>query len=220
MPSASFSIKVGARGSRLSQTQVWEVHRELVQHHPHVQFDPLWVTTTGDKDQQTSLRTLNKTDFFSREVDQLQLEGKIRISIHSAKDLPEPLTPGLKIVALTRGVDPSDVIVYNRDLPHGAVIGTSSDRRAQNLLEWRSDIQCADIRGNIDERLAQLDAGKFDGVVMAAAALIRLGLTHRKQIPIAGEVAALQGRLAVIARVDDLEMEELFRCIHDPIPGN
>src|ERR1700675_2982078 len=116
MPSANFSeITVGARGSQLSQMQVWEVHRELLQHHPNIQFKPTWITTMGDKDKQTSLRDLDKTDFFTREVDQLQLQREFRISIHSAKDLPEPLAPGLKIIALTKGVDPTDVLVYNQD---------------------------------------------------------------------------------------------------------
>ncbi len=215
MPSVNYSLDVGARSSKLSQAQVWEVHRELIQHHPHIEFKPIWITTTGDQDKKTSLRDLGKTDFFTREIDQLQLQGGFRISIHSAKDLPEPLASGLKIVALTKGVDSSDVLVYH-ELPEQAIIGTSSHRREQNLLEWRSDFRCVDIRGTIDERLALLDIGQVDGVVMAEAALIRLGLTHRKRIFLNGETAALQGRLAVVARESDHEMEELFNCIHHP----
>jgi hydroxymethylbilane synthase len=208
------SIKVGARASKLSQAQVWEVHRELAHYHPDIEFVPEWVTTTGDKDQNTSLRTMGKTDFFTKEVDALQLDGKIRISIHSAKDLPEPLAEGLQLVALTRGVDPSDSLVYNTDpLPHGAKIGTSSLRREQNLMQWRPDFKCVDIRGNIQQRLSLLDEGEIDGIVMAEAALIRLGLTHRKRIPLDGEAAPLQGQLAVIARSEDKEMAELFSCI-------
>ena len=145
MPSVNSSeITVGARGSKLSQAQVWEVHRELLQHHPHVQFKPSWITTTGDKDKQTSLRDLDKTDFFTREVDQLQLKGEFRISIHSAKDLPDPLASGLKIIALTKGVDPSDVLVYNNELPDNAIIATSSYRREQNLKEWKQGLRFVD----------------------------------------------------------------------------
>jgi hydroxymethylbilane synthase len=215
MPSAnSFEITVGARGSQLSQAQVWEVHREILKHHPHIQFKPTWVTTMGDKDKKTSLRDLDKTDFFTREVDQLQLKGEFRISIHSAKDLPEPLPSGLKIVALTKGVDPSDVLVFNNELPDNALIATSSHRRGQNLQEWKPGCRCVDIRGTIPERLAILDSGEVDGVVIAEAALIRLGLTNRRRIPIPGETAALQGRLAIIALSTDTEMEQLFRCIH------
>jgi hydroxymethylbilane synthase len=210
----SFEITVGARGSNLSQAQVWEVHRELLKHHPHIQFKPVWITTMGDKDKKTSLRDLEKTDFFTREVDQMQLQGKFRISIHSAKDLPEPLASGLKIVALTQGVDPSDVLVYNHALPEKPIIATSSYRREQNLQEWKPGCRCVDIRGTIQERLALLDSGKIDGVIMAEAALIRLGLTSRSRMPIPGETAPLQGRLAVIALSTDHEMEQLFRCLN------
>ncbi len=216
MPSVncSLEITIGARGSKLSQAQVWEVHRELLNHYPAIQFKPIWITTTGDKDKKTSLRHLEKTNFFTHEIDEKQLQGEFRISIHSAKDLPEPLAPGLKIVALTKGVDSSDVLVLREGLLENAIIGTSSLRREKNLLEWRPDLRCVDIRGTIEERLALLDDGKVDGVVIAEAALIRLGLTHRKRIPIQGEVASLQGRLAVIALESDREMEECFKCIH------
>ena len=143
----------------------------------------------------------------------MQLQGQFRISIHSAKDLPEPLASGLKIVAITRGVDSSDVLVFNEELRENAVIGTSSLRREATLREWRPDLRFFDIRGTTEERLAILDSGKIDGVVMAEAALIRLGLTHRKRIKLAGETATLQGRLAVIALDSDREMEDLFQCI-------
>jgi len=207
-------ISVGGRGSELSKAQVVEVHCELVEHHPHIQFKPTWITTTGDKDKKTSLRDLDKSDFFTREIDQMQLEGQFRISIHSAKDLPEPLAPGLKMIALTKGVDPSDVLVFNHPLSDNAIIGTSSHRREQNLLDWKPAVRCVDIRGTIPERLAILDSGQVDGVVMAEAALIRLGLTNRRRMPILGDTAPLQGKLAVIALETDQEMEELFRCIH------
>lgn len=203
-------IKVGARSSALSQAQVKEVQREL----DAADFDPIWVETTGDKDQRTSLRDLDKTDFFTREIDLLLLEGKCRIAIHSAKDLPDPLPHGLTIAALTKGVDPSDVLVFH-SLPIGAVIGTSSIRREASIKHLRSDLRCVDIRGTIDQRLALLDAGKIDGLVIAEAALIRLNLTHRKRIRLEGETAPLQGKLAVIARSDDQEMLELFKNIHE-----
>ncbi len=209
------SINVGARSSKLSQAQVWEVHRELTLFHPDVEFIPHLVATTGDRDLNTSLCTLDKTDFFTKEIDTLQLQGKIRISIHSAKDLPEPMKEGLMVVALTRGVDSSDTLVYNTDpLPRGAIIGTSSLRREQNLLKWRPDLKCVDIRGSIEQRLALLDEGKVNGVVIAEAALIRLNLTHRKRMPLKGEVAAFQGRLVVVAREGDHEMRELFKVLN------
>ena len=214
----SSSIRVGARGSLLSRVQLDEVLQELQQHHPHVNFQPVFVETTGDKDLKTSLKTLEKSDFFTKEIDALQLSGGCRISIHSAKDLPDPLPQGLKLVALTRGVDPSDSLVFRQGdtldaLPLGAKVGTSSARREQNILDLRSDLVCIDVRGTIPIRLALLDQGVIDALVIAEAALIRLQLTHRTRIPLPGERAALQGQLAVLALEDDDEMEELFACI-------
>ncbi len=208
-------LKVAARSSVLSRAQVQEVLQELRQFHPHIEFDTNWVETTGDRDLNTSLRTLEKTDFFTKEIDALLLSGKCRLAIHSAKDLPEPLPQGLIVVALTQGLDPSDVIVL-RDgdtLFPAAKIGTSSARREQNILALRSDLICVDIRGTILQRLALLDTGIVDGVVMAEAALIRLNLTQRNRIPLPGERAALQGQLAIVALETDVEMKNLFHCL-------
>lgn len=216
--SLKLNISVGARGSPLSRAQMEEVLQELRQFHPDVEFHPIWIETIGDKDQMTSLRSLEKTDFFTKEIDALQLAGSCRISIHSAKDLPDPLPKGLALVTLTKGVDASDVIVL-RDGEHlhtlsfGAKIGTSSARREHNVKALRGDLICVDIRGNIQQRLTQLDQGEIDGVVMAEAALIRLKLTDRNRIALPGESARLQGQLAVIALENDEEMRALFRCI-------
>lgn len=211
-------VVVGARSSPLSKAQCDEILQEIRQFHPHIAFETIWLETTGDKDLKTSLRTLEKTDFFTKEIDALQLSGGCRISIHSAKDLPEPLANGLVLAALTRGVDPSDSIVLREgetveSLPLKAKIGTSSVRRETNIRDLRPDLVCVDVRGNIQARLALLDQGVVDGIVIAEAALIRLKLTSRNRIPLPGERAALQGQLAIIAREDDREVLELFRCI-------
>jgi hydroxymethylbilane synthase len=212
-------ISAAARGSLLSVAQLEEILLDLRQFHPHVEFEPVWVETTGDKDLKTSLRALERTDFFTREIDVLQLGGGCRISIHSAKDLPDPLPKGLTLVALTKGADPSDVIVLREaetleSLQWGARIGTSSLRREKNIQELRIDAVCVDVRGNIQARLALLDQGVVDGIVVAEAALIRLKLTHRTRIPLPGERAQLQGQLAVLALEGDEEMLRLFQCIN------
>ena len=208
-------IRVGARKSLLSQAQVNEVLQELLTYHPNVEFEPVWVETSGDLDQKTSLKTLGKTDFFTKEIDQRLLDGEVSIAIHSAKDLPDPLPEGLSRVALTQGLDPSDSLVL-RDgerleaLEMSARIGTSSVRREAVIQTLRSDLLCVDIRGPIAKRLALLDQGHVDGVVIAEAALIRLGLINRNRIILKGESAPLQGQLAVLARLGDKEMSELF----------
>ena len=216
--STEYRIVVGARGSPLSRVQCDEILDELRQFHPHVSFQPVWVQTTGDIDLKTSLRDLERTDFFTKEIDLLQLSGGCRISIHSAKDLPSPLVKGLVLAALTKGVDPSDSLVFRdgdtlETLPLNAKIGTSSGRREKNIRDLRGDFVCVDVRGTIQARLSLLDENVVDGIVIAEAALIRLKLTHLNRIPLSGERAALQGQLAVVARENDREMLELFRCI-------
>lgn len=215
MPSC-FKIRVGARSSPLSKKQLEEVHAELVQFHPQVVFEPLFVETVGDLDQKTSLRTLDKTDFFTRDIDLMQLKGECRIAIHSAKDLPDPLPKGLVIAALTRGVDPSDSLVFrqNETLPTQGVVATSSERREECVRMLFPEARFVDIRGTIGMRLAKLDHGEVGGVVIAEAALIRLGLTHLTRVTLPGDTASFQGRLAVTARADDTEMLELFKVIH------
>ncbi len=210
---------VAARGSPLSRRQVEEVRRELVAKVPHVDLEPLWVETGGDRDLCTSLRTLGRTDFFTREIDELLLQGVCRLAIHSAKDLPEPLAKGLVLVALTQGLDPSDSLVLRegeslKSLRSGAKIATSSLRREKMIRELREDLVCVDVRGTIERRLSFLDLGEVDGLVVAECALIRLRFTHRNRIFLPGEGAPLQGRLAVVAAEKDLEMLQLLKCLN------
>lgn len=215
---AQATIQAGARSSELSQVQVQEVLSELQRFYPFIEFSPTLVKTRGDKDLQTSLRLLDKTNFFTEEVDELVLKGECRIGIHSAKDLPDPLPKGLVLAALTRGIDPADVLVLRPgitldSLPPKALIATSSERREGNVKKLRSDLQFCDLRGTIAQRLAKLDRREVDGVVVAEAALIRLKLTHLNRIRLEGEPAQFQGQLAVLCREEDREMLELFSCL-------
>jgi hydroxymethylbilane synthase len=207
-------IRVASRASLLAQAQVREVQLALRGIFPDAAFDTLLVETAGDKDQKSSLKNLERSDFFTKEIDQLLLQGACELAIHSAKDLPDPLPKGLSLVALTRGVSSADVLVLREGekietLKAGALIGTSSVRREQSIAALRADLRCTDIRGPIEVRLQKLDSGLVDGLVMAEAALIRLGLTTRNYFALEGESAPLQGRLALIARTDDLEMAKL-----------
>jgi hydroxymethylbilane synthase len=211
-------IKVGARSSPLSKVQVEEVLKELHLHHPEIIFHPRYVSSTGDKNHHISLRTLSKTDFFTKEIDEMVLNGHCRIGIHSAKDLPDPLPEGLCLAALTEGLTLADALVMKpgmklETLPQGAIIATSSERREEAVCKMRADLRFIDIRGTIGQRLAKLEEGAADGVVIAEAALIRLGLTHLTQIRIPGETVPFQGQLAIISRKDDEEIKQLFSCI-------
>lgn len=211
-------ILVGARQSPLSQVQVTEVLNELRLHHPKIVFEPIFIKTTGDQDLKTSLRTLGKTDFFTKEIDDLLLSKKCRIAIHSGKDLPDPLPQGLALIAVTKGLDPSDSLVLRpsdtvASLKHGAIIATSSERREVAVKALRADFKFIDLRGTIGQRLAKLERFEADGVVVAEAALIRLNLTHLNRIKLAGETVPMQGQLAIVAQKNDLEMSQLFKCL-------
>lgn len=211
-------IITAARKSPLSQAQFAEVQRELAIYHPQILLHPYFVETTGDIDKRTSLRGLRKTDFFTKEIDNLLLEGKCLAAIHSAKDLPEPMPSGLAIAALTKGVDASDALVLRpgeslASLPSGARIATSSERREAAVSSLRQDLCYIDLRGTIGDRLAKLESGEADGVVVAEAALIRLGLTHLNRIALPGETTPLQGQLAIVVRANDSFLLELFKCL-------
>lgn len=212
------TLSVGARPSPLSRAQVKEVLEELRQIHPQIYFDIHYIVTIGDRDQKTSLRTLNRTDFFTRDIDAWVLEKRGRLGIHSAKDLPVPLTKGLSIFCLTRGVDPSDSLVFRpqdtlKNLPFGARIATSSIRREEAVRQIRPDLRFFDLRGTIEQRLAKLETGEADGIVVAEAALIRLGLTHLNRITLPGPTAVGQGQLAVVGHKEDEEIRSLFASL-------
>lgn len=192
--------------------------QEIRPFHPKVTFDLHALETTGDRDQKTLLRLLDKTNFFTKEIDDLLLSKKVRVAIHSAKDLPDPLPSGLKLIALTKGVNSGDSLVMPKGkelstLPKRGVIGSSSIRRDRTIQTLRPDLRCIEVRGTIEKRLEQLDAGVVDGLVVAEAALLRLGLTHLNRIELPGETAPLQGKLVILAREEDQEMEELFASI-------
>lgn len=204
-------IAVGARRSPLSRAQVEEVLGEIGS---GISFDVEWVATRGDLEQSVSLRGMERSDFFTRELDLMVLEGRVRVAIHSAKDLPEPLREGLVVAALTKGVDSRDALVMRGELRKGALIATSSKRREEAVRELEKDVRFVDLRGMIHERLSKIDRGEVDGVVVAEAALIRLGLTHLKRFFLPGPTVEGQGRLAVVVREDDREMIELFSQIH------
>ncbi|SCA62812.1 Probable porphobilinogen deaminase [Chlamydiales bacterium SCGC AG-110-P3] len=216
--SKSKTVSIAARDSTLSQAQVVEVLELLKEHYPKVSFDNTWLATAGDRDQETSLRNLDKTDFFTRDLDEALLAGRVQVTIHSAKDLPEPLKKGISVIALTHALDPRDMLVPSKrysdaKLPKCPVIGTSSARRERTILDKYPRAIIKDIRGSIPHRLEQLDANNYDAVVMPECALLRLNITERPRTPLHGAVAPLQGQLAITARTNDSEMANLFACI-------
>lgn len=207
--SESCLIKAGLRASPLSMAQGQEISALL----PGVQFQMTAIETIGDKDQTTSLRSLDKTDFFTRELDRMLLEGAVDLCIHSAKDLPDPIPEGIEIAAITQGLDPGDSLVILDELPSTPLIATSSERREEAVRMLYPDARFVDIRGTIGKRLEYLEKGEVDGVVIAEAALLRLGLHNLKRIRLPGETTPYQGKLALTVREGDEKTRRLVSSL-------
>ncbi|MEW5758909.1 MAG: hydroxymethylbilane synthase [Candidatus Omnitrophota bacterium] len=200
------SIRVGTRPSRLAFRQVEEI-KCLVS---GVEFVVIPIQTQGDKDKITPLSSVREPDFFTREIDEALLDGKIDIAIHSSKDLSPILTDGLVIFFETESISRFDVLV-SRDnfklhqLSKHSRIGVSSQRRRDAVYLLRPDLELIDVRGNIDERIRLLDENKIDALIVAEAALIRLDLENRisEIFPLdLFETHPKQGSLSLVARED------------------
>ena len=199
---------IGTRGSRLALAQVREVVEKLGVKEIAIKI----YNTSGDLDKVTPIEKVEGTDFFTDKIEQALLGHEIDLAVHSAKDLPETIPEGLAIAVITRSIDPSDILVSRGnfklgELPQGARVGTSSGRRKKQLLQVRPDLEVADLRGNLDERLEKLDRGEYDAIVVAAAGLIRLGLAERITERLPFETAKGQGALALEIRKEDQELE-------------
>ena len=183
------------------------------------EFKVIPILTMGDKDKITPLDKVEIPDFFTREIDNALLSGEIDLAVHSSKDLAERLTDGLAVIFETESLSPYDALVSRenlklKELLQGSRIGVSSQRRKEQIRRLRTDLTMVDIRGNIKERVCLIDEGKVDAVVVAHAALIRLGLEARL-----AEVFSLdffpthpkQGKLAVVSRENDKDIISLFK---------
>ncbi len=204
-------IKVISRNSPLALLQV----KELFELFPSLEYDLKEVSSYGDKHKGISLFDNIAGDFFTRELDRAVLDGDADIAVHSAKDLPYPLPAGLELYCLTEAADKSDSLVSRdslklSELPSGSRIGTSSKMRKQELLRIRKDIEVVSIRGTIEERMAQVDNGLIDALIVATCALDRLGLSDRIAERLPFRTHPLQGNLAVIGRKNETALKSLF----------
>lgn len=206
-------IKLGTRPSKLALRQIDEIRDKL----SGIGFEVVTIETAGDKDKVTPLVYRENSDFFTGEIEKALIGGKIDAAVHSAKDLEELTPKELTLAAVTKSISPYDAVVSKRgvrlnDLPMGAVIGTSSVKRKEGLLRFRYDFTIKDLRGNVDERLRQLYDGKFDAIIVAHAALIRLGIKEGYEVLPASiiEPHPLQGRLAIQVRRSRRDLIKLF----------
>jgi hydroxymethylbilane synthase len=201
-------LVVGSRRSRLALLQTESVIARIREINPDIEVSISKIVTTGDKDQR-SWPDNKVTAMFVTELEQALLEGRIDIAVHSLKDMPTELPSGLCLLAVTERLDSRDALVAKAkfsELAPGAIIGTGSLRRTVQLRGYRPDLVVRPIRGNIDTRLGKVLSGEFDGVIVAAAAMLRLGLKEKitEYLPLESFLPAVgQGALAVEARLDD-----------------
>ena len=210
-------IIIGSRRSKLALLQAQEVIDALRSVYPKLSFEIATVKTAGDRDQKTSLKVLGGKGVFVKELEEALLKGKIDIAVHSLKDMPTDIPAGLKLAAVTQRIDPRDVLVSAKGLvlsrlPPGSRIGTGSHRRTVQLMNCRRDVGVFDMRGNIDTRLRKCFCGEVDGVLMAAAALVRMKLEGRitEYLPVETFVPAVgQGALGIEIRDSDRLTNEI-----------
>lgn len=211
--------RIGLRPSALSRLQTMELLQALLVIAPRLDVHLVTTETPGDRDKTTPLIDIAQDDFFTRGLDLALLEGAIDIALHSSKDVPSQLRPGLAVAAVTPSFVSNECLVGRngtslQNLPANSRVGVSSERRKKGILRLRPDLHVLPIRGNVEERIAQVDAGQFDAVVLAAVGLWRLGLEHRiSQWFTTDEFPPPpgQGSLALIVRDDNPELINLLK---------
>ncbi|HJS13624.1 MAG TPA: hydroxymethylbilane synthase [Rheinheimera sp.] len=211
-------VRIATRKSALALWQANFVKAELEAAHPGLQVELVPMSTQGDKILDTPLAKIGGKGLFVKELETAMLEGRADIAVHSMKDVPVDFPEGLMLHTICQREDPRDAFVSNSyqqlaDLPQGAVVGTSSLRRQCQIKAMRPDLQIKDLRGNVNTRLAKLDAGEFDAIILASAGLIRLGFETRiasflevgTSLPANG-----QGAVGIECRSDDLVVQQLL----------
>jgi hydroxymethylbilane synthase len=220
--SAIRRVRVGTRASPLALAQTEEVLNPLRLAYPHVQFDTVKITPDGDRRKSAPLLSMER-GMFVKELEVVMLAGDVDVAVHSAKDMPAELPPGLRIAAFGARHDPRDVLIDRwgvpfAELPAGARLGTSSPRRAAQLRNLRPEVEIVPIRGNVGTRLDKALGDEYDGVVVAAAGVARLGRSDEISEYFPSSVCtpdAGQGALLVEARSSDDELNDLLSTVDD-----
>ena len=229
-PSSQAIVRIGARGSKLSRAQSGLMQQAIAaalgaSPEDAERVAPLvLITTTGDRIQDRRLLEAGGKGLFVKEIEEALLDGRVDCAVHSLKDMPSAQPPGLVIAATPEREDPRDAFLSRSGvgfeaLPQGAVLGTASLRRQAQALHRRLDLKIEMVRGNVDTRLAKLDAGDMDGIVLALSGLKRLGLADRVTEafdPIEAPPAPGQGALAIQTREADRDAPWLAALKHAP----
>ena len=220
----SREIRIATRKSALALWQAEYVKARLEAAHPHITVSLVPMVSRGDKLLDAPLAKIGGKGLFVKELETALMENEADIAVHSMKDVPMEFPEGLGLYCICEREDPRDAFVSNHyenfdALPSGAVVGTSSLRRQAQLLARRPDLKIQFLRGNVNTRLAKLDAGEYDAIILAAAGLIRLGFGERIRASISVKdslPAGGQGAVGIECRTGDTELHELLQCMNDP----
>jgi hydroxymethylbilane synthase len=216
-------LKIATRKSPLALWQANFVKDALISHHPDLHVELVTMTTKGDKILDTPLAKVGGKGLFVKELEQAMLDGRADIAVHSMKDVPVDFPSGLELAVICEREDPSDAFVSNQfeslaALPPGARVGTSSFRRQCQIRNIRPDIHILDLRGNVGTRLAKLDNGDYDAIILASAGLIRLQMHERIRQRLAYTdclPAVGQGAVGIECRIGDNSVVQLINKLHD-----
>jgi hydroxymethylbilane synthase len=218
----SREIRIATRKSALALWQAEHVKARLEQAHPGLKVSLVPMVSRGDKLLDAPLAKIGGKGLFVKELETALLENQADIAVHSMKDVPMDFPEGLGLYCICEREDPRDAFVSNTyasldALPAGSVVGTSSLRRQAQLLARRPDLKIQFLRGNVNTRLAKLDAGDYDAIILAAAGLIRLGFESRIRASISAEdslPAGGQGAVGIECRSADSEIHALLAPLH------
>ncbi|MBC7357391.1 MAG: hydroxymethylbilane synthase [Desulfacinum sp.] len=217
------TLVIGTRGSLLALRQSEMIKGLLEARWPDLRVSLEIIKTTGDKILDVPLAKVGGKGLFVKEIEEALLDGRVDLAVHSMKDVPSELPGPLELAVVPAREDPRDVLVSERfpsleDLPRGAVVGTSSLRRAAQLLALRPDLRIENLRGNLDTRLRKVREGLYDAVVLAAAGLHRMGWRDRIASYLDPDLfvpAIGQGALGLEIRKDDHDVRRLLAPLHD-----
>ncbi|WP_367104922.1 hydroxymethylbilane synthase [uncultured Psychrobacter sp.] len=222
-PSTLHTLNIATRQSPLALWQAEHIRDRLLKLYPDLTINLLKIVTKGDKILDTPLAKIGGKGLFVKELEQAIYDKKADIAVHSLKDVPMQLPEGLMLGVYCKRAAPTDAFVSNTynnidELPHGAIVGTSSLRRQCQIKAYRPDLQIKTLRGNVGTRLGKLDAGEYDAIILATSGLQRIELDER----IRGELdidtclpAVGQGALAIECREADPEVLALLAPLND-----
>jgi hydroxymethylbilane synthase len=217
------TVRVGTRGSRLALAQTELALAALRRVYPSTEFQVVTIITKGDVDKRP-LFTMDEKGIFEKEVNDAVKAGEVEFAVHSLKDVPSDLSPELVVASIPKRASPNDVLVTEdgrrlKDLAAGSKIGTSSLRRAVQLMKLRPDLDVKPIRGNVETRVKKVISGEYDAVVLAEAGLSRIGMGDviverfriREFVPAPG-----QGAIAIVCKKENTKVAKMLKTIEDP----